>query len=91
MPESRTPIPEEFASAEEAAEFWDSHSTVDYEDLMEDVEMELSPALRAGLERKKAYRLFGFSSEQITKIEARAKKEKTDGLRLMSGWILEHI
>ncbi|NJL28061.1 MAG: hypothetical protein HC897_09240 [Thermoanaerobaculia bacterium] len=91
MPGSRTPIPESFASAEEAAEFWDCHSTADYDDLMEDVEMELSPVLRSRLERKKAYRLFGFSTEQINKIEALAKSENTDGLRLMSGWILQHI
>ena len=91
MPGNRTPIPENFASAEEAVEFWDRHSTADYEDLMEDVEMELSPALRSRLERKKAYRLFGFSAEQIRKIEARAAREKTDGIRLMSGWILQHI
>lgn len=91
MLESRTPIPEDFASAEEAAEFWDRHSTADYEDLMEDVEVELSPALRSRLERKKAYRLFGFSTEQIRKIEARAQRENTDGIQLMSGWILEHI
>ena len=53
--------------------------------------MELSPSLRSRLERKKAYRLFGFSAEQIGKIEARAKSENMDGIRLMSGWILEHI
>lgn len=33
----RDPIPESFASIEEAAEFWDSHSTADYDDLMRDV------------------------------------------------------
>ena len=88
---NRTPIPEEFASAEEAGEFWDHHSTADYDDLMEDVEMELSPSLRSRLERKKAYRLFGFSEEQIDKIEARAKNENTDGIQLMSRWILAHI
>ncbi len=33
----RKPIPEAFASIEEAAEFWDSHSTADYDDLMHDV------------------------------------------------------
>ena len=40
MPKSkkqRDAIPESFASIEEAAEFWDSHSTADYDDLMHDV------------------------------------------------------
>lgn len=40
MPKSkkqRDPIPESFASFEEAAEFWDSHSTADYDNLIHDV------------------------------------------------------
>lgn len=36
----RDPIPENFASYEEAGEFWDNHSTADYEDLLEEVEVE---------------------------------------------------
>ena len=36
----RDPIPEQFASYEEAAEFWDTHSTSDYEDLLEEVNFE---------------------------------------------------
>ena len=31
------PIPEEFASREEAAEFWDAHDTTDYPDSFETV------------------------------------------------------
>ncbi len=36
----KDPIPEHFSSAEDAGEFWDTHSAVDYWDEMEDVEME---------------------------------------------------
>jgi vacuolar-type H+-ATPase subunit C/Vma6 len=36
----KDPIPEHFTSAEDAGEFWDTHSAVDYWDEMEDVEME---------------------------------------------------
>jgi CopG antitoxin of type II toxin-antitoxin system len=32
-------IPEEFASYEEAAAFWDAHDTTDYQDSFETVEM----------------------------------------------------
>jgi hypothetical protein len=32
-------IPEQFSSAEEAGEFWDSHSAADYWDELEDEEM----------------------------------------------------
>ena len=35
----KDPIPEHFTSAEDAGEFWDTHSAVDYWDEMEDVEM----------------------------------------------------
>lgn len=34
------PIPEEFASYEEAAEFWDTHDTTDYPDSFETVSIE---------------------------------------------------
>jgi len=34
------PIPEEFASYEEAAEFWDTHDTADYPDSFETVGVE---------------------------------------------------
>ena len=34
------PIPEEFASYEEAAEFWDTHDTTDYPDCFETVSVQ---------------------------------------------------
>jgi len=37
----RDPIPESFANIEEAADFWDSHSTADYDDLMCDVHFDV--------------------------------------------------
>jgi len=36
----RDPIPEHFTGAEEAGEFWDTHSAADYWDEMEPVEIE---------------------------------------------------
>ncbi len=41
------PIPEEFASYEEAAEFWDVHDTTDYPDSFETV------SVRAQLTRRR--------------------------------------
>ena len=32
-------IPEEFKTYEEAAEFWDTHDSTEYEDVLEEVEM----------------------------------------------------
>jgi hypothetical protein len=37
----RDPLPESFASLSEAAEFWDTHDSADYEDIMEDVDFEV--------------------------------------------------
>ncbi|NCO34939.1 MAG: hypothetical protein AUJ92_12800 [Armatimonadetes bacterium CG2_30_59_28] len=38
----RDPIPDSFASIEEAGEFWDTHSTADYEHLMKDVHFDVN-------------------------------------------------
>lgn len=35
----RDPLPENFHSLEEFWAFWDTHSTADYEELMEDVDV----------------------------------------------------
>jgi Ni,Fe-hydrogenase maturation factor len=35
-------IPKEFATYEEAGEFWDSHDSMDYKDFLEDVEIEVN-------------------------------------------------
>jgi hypothetical protein len=35
------PLPEEFASIEEAAEFWDTHDLTDYEEYLEPVDAEI--------------------------------------------------
>jgi len=44
---NRDPIPEHFSSAEEAGEFWDTHSAADYWDKMETVEMEFGHRFKA--------------------------------------------
>ncbi|MEA2040682.1 MAG: CopG family antitoxin [Thermodesulfobacteriota bacterium] len=36
--EVREPLPEVFASEDEAGEFWDTHSTADYEEYLEPVD-----------------------------------------------------
>jgi hypothetical protein len=37
------PIPEEFASYEEAAEFWETHDTTDYPESFETITVETKP------------------------------------------------
>jgi hypothetical protein len=38
----REPLPENFRSLEEFWAFWDTHSTADYEELMEDVDADVN-------------------------------------------------
>lgn len=35
------PLPEEFGSSEEAAQFWDTHSITDYEESLEPVDLDV--------------------------------------------------
>lgn len=39
--QTRDPMPDETAGIEEIIAFWDTHSTADYEDEMEDVDVEM--------------------------------------------------
>jgi hypothetical protein len=50
-------LPEEFKSFEEIQDFWDANSSADFWDQMEEVELQLSPALKSKLKLKKLYRL----------------------------------
>ncbi len=43
----RDPLPEEFNSLEEAGEFWDTHSSADYEDYMKEVHFDVDLRNRA--------------------------------------------
>ena len=91
MPKNKEPIPEEFNSIEEIQDFWNEHSTADYSDEMEDVDLQLSPALKSKLELRKLHHLLGFSAKQIAEIEAKAKLEKLNSKQLIRKWVLEHV
>jgi hypothetical protein len=88
---SENKLPENFQSIEEIQDFWDTHSSADYWDEMDDVDLQLSPALQAKLEIKKLYRLLNLSSEQVAAIESKAKIAKMNSKQLISTWVLEHV
>ena len=48
----RDPIPQHFGSIEEAGEFWDTHDLADYEDLTEEVQLEIDIQQREFLEER---------------------------------------
>jgi len=78
----RDPIPEHFNSAEEAGEFWDTHSAADYWDEMEEVEMEFDLQKRVFLVPvgdRVYYRI-----KQRAEIEQRSVEEMINAL-------LEHV
>ncbi|GAK58354.1 hypothetical protein U27_05328 [Candidatus Vecturithrix granuli] len=91
MPKNKVQIPEQFTSIEEIQDFWDVHSTADYWEEMEDVDMQLSPELKSKLELKKLYRLLGLSKQQIASIEEKANVENIDSRRLITQWVLERV
>jgi len=79
----RDPIPESFASIEEAAEFWDSHSTADYDDLMRDVHFDVDIQRRTFL--------VPIEGELAKKIMAIAKRDGLGLETLVNLWLQEKL
>lgn len=76
------PIPESFASLEEAAEFWDTHSVADYWDEMEEVEIEVS------IPRRKRVALASGIAKQIDTV---AQREGISVETLVNLWLAERL
>jgi hypothetical protein len=91
MVTDKSSLPEEFASIEAVQAFWETHSSVDYWDEMQDVDVHLSPSLQARLETQKLYRLLGLSTRQVSVIKEEAQRNHTDTRRLITHWVLEHV
>ena len=79
----RDPIPESFASIEEAADFWDNHSTADYDDLMRDVHFDVDIQQRTFL-----VPVDGSIAREITAI---AKREGLGLETLVNLWLQEKL
>ena len=62
------PIPDQFSSYEEAAEFWDTHDTTDYPDAFRTVEVKSEL-------RKRRYEV-ELDSDVMKKLRARAKRKR---------------
>ena len=79
----RDPLPEEFKDMEEAAEFWDTHSLADYEDLEKDVEFEVD------LKSEKNY--FAVEKDLSEKIDRLAKSRGVSPETLVNLWLKEKV
>ena len=76
----RDPVPDSFASIEEAAEFWDTHSLADYEDLWIEV-----PDVKIDLVRQH----FRVDAKLARKISRQAKQRGISAETLVNLWLQE--
>ncbi|MCB8942780.1 MAG: hypothetical protein H6658_03275 [Ardenticatenaceae bacterium] len=75
-------LPEEFASIEEAAEFWDSHSLADYWDETKEVQIEVRAV------RKKRVALASELAKQVADV---ARREGVSVETLVNLWVSERL
>jgi CopG antitoxin of type II toxin-antitoxin system len=80
----RDPLPEEFASLTEAGAFWDTHSTADYEDVMEDVAFEVN------LTGKPTY-YFAVAKDIATALHDVAQQQGVSTQTLINLWLQEKL
>lgn len=76
-------LPESFDSLAEFWTFWDTHSTADYEDLMEDVEA------RSEIQTSKIY--CAVAKETVVRIRKRAHQEGVSVETLVNLWLREKV
>ena len=89
MPRSKTqvrqpdPLPERFGSLEEFWAFWDTHSTADYQNVMEDVDVHVQ------LRSSKIY--CPVASEIIAQVRNQARRQGVSTETLISLWLREKV
>jgi hypothetical protein len=79
----RDQIPEQFATIEDAAQFWDSHDLADYWDLTEEVEFEVN------LQRRRY--LVAVAPELAEKLAAEAHRRGLSTETLVNLWLSERL
>ncbi len=80
----RDPLPDRFDSLQEAAEFWDTHSSADYEDLMDEVEVEIDLSSRSRYSCSIAQNL-------VTPLQKQARQEGVSVQTLVNLWVQERL
>jgi hypothetical protein len=87
MPKKKSPTPSripEFASLEEEAAFWDTHSTADYEDEFTPVRVRIAKGLSTGVTIR-------FDPETLQRLRAIAQEQGIGPTTLIRMWILERL
>ena len=73
-----------FASVEEEAAFWDTHSTADYEDEFKPVRVRFAKKLSEGLTIR-------LDPETLEQVRAEAHERGIGATTLIRMWVLEHV
>ncbi len=79
----RDPLPESFESLDEAGAFWDTHSSADYEDLREDVDVDVD------LSSSKIY--CAIDKELVRRLREQARRLGVSTEELINGWLQEKV
>ncbi|MFN3476567.1 MAG: CopG family antitoxin [Candidatus Methylomirabilales bacterium] len=79
----RDPLPENFSSLEEFWAFWDTHSTADYEDLMEDVDVHVD------IRSSKIY--CAVAKDIIAQVRTQARRQGVSTETLINLWLREKV
>ena len=81
----RDPIPE-FETLEEIADFWDTHSTADYEDLTHEVEFEIQLDTR-----HRPKQTITLLPELSSKLERSARAQGVSVETLVNAWLTQKV
>ena len=87
MPDKKTApkdvLPESFSTLEELSEFWDTHSTADYEDIMEPVDVEID------LSSSKIY--CPVAKDLLRQVRRQAREQGVSTETLINLWLQEKL
>ncbi len=79
----RDPLPENFGSLEEFWAFWETNSTADYEDLMEDVDMNVD------IRSSKIY--CPVAKDIVAQLRTQARRQGVSTETLINLWLREKV
>jgi hypothetical protein len=74
-------LPENFESIDEFQEFWDTHSSADYEELMEDVEVDID------IRSSRVY--CAVAKDLLAQLRAQARRQGVSTETLINLWLRE--
>jgi hypothetical protein len=82
-PAPRDVLPENFTTLEELSDFWDAHSSADYEEVMEPVEVEVS------LSASKVY--CPVAKDLLRQVRRQAQQQGVSTETLINLWLQEKL